>query len=154
MPLLIGYLRQYGPREYLLMLTVAAVCGLGVATLINLSAGGDAGEALLKPKPQIDANSPRRLTTRVYSPAHEARRASRQHAPVRHHRRARPPVETSAPPPIAQTPAPQRQEPLVEPKPAPIAPTPVVRRPAPAPTPTESSGGAKRGGSVDFDDSG
>lgn len=146
MPVLIAFLRQYGLREYLLMLTVAAVCGLGLAALINAASGDVAGgQALLKTKAQLEANSSRVLTTRVFKPVREAH-------PQRRHRSA----PASAVPRLVavRTPAPkpvvvQRQVAL---RPVPT-PTPVVRAPRPAPKPAATP---KRsgGGSQQFDDSG
>jgi hypothetical protein len=160
MPRLIEFLRQYGPREYLLMLSVAAICGLGVAALINAASGDVAGgQALLKSKAQLEADSSRMLTTRVFKPVRAthprrpARRHQRRH--VQHHRSAPMParasriVAVSAPAPKPKSAVVQRQ---VAPRPTP-APRPVVRAPRPAPKPAPAPKRSSGGGSQ-FDDSG
>ena len=149
MPRLIAFLRQYGPREYLLTLSLAGLCGLGVAALINASAGDVAGgQALLKTKAQIEANDSQLLTTRVYKPArvsHPKRRQVRHRAAQQSFVRraaaaqlvaARTPVPSPAPAVV------QRVAPQPAPKPAP--------KPAPAPKHKRSGGG----GSLQFDESG
>jgi hypothetical protein len=154
MPRLIEFLRQYGPREYLLMLSVAAICGLGVAALINAASGDVAGgQALLKSKAQLEADSSRVLTTRVFKPvrASHPRRQARRH--VRHHRFAPAPAPAAPRVVTVRAPAP-RPKPAVVQKVAPApAPRPVARAPRPAPKPTPAPKRSSGGGSQ-FDDSG
>jgi hypothetical protein len=149
MPILM-FLRQYGLREYAVTLAIAAVAGLGIAVLINSTAGRSAGApAVLKTRQELADASSRVLTTRVYKPGAETRPAAK---PARRHQ-ARKHVQTSHPAPApapklvaARTPAPQVS------RPAP-APAPVIHRPAPAPT--KPAGTPKpSGGSIQFDDSG
>ena len=152
MPGLIEFLRQYGLREYLSMVMVAALCGSGVAALINVSSHGAAGgQVLVKTKAQIEADSSRLLTTRVSAPARPVRRARRQASRAAAARLAavRTPAPATAPEPRVVT----------RPRSAPAA-TPVVRAPRPAATPApapkhaSSDAGGKSGGSLQFDDSG
>jgi hypothetical protein len=155
MPLLI-LLRRYGLREYAITLAIAALVGLGIAILINSSAGGGAGSpTLLKTKQELADASSRVLTTRVYKPVRQVRPAPVHHRahPTRHRHvhRSRP-----APAPAPVAPAVPVSAPASSPrpqvsKPAP-APAPVVRRPAPKPAPKPAS--KPSGGSVQFDDSG
>ena len=158
MPRLIEFLRQYGPREYLLMLSVAAICGLGVAALINAASGDVAGgQALLKTKAQLEADSSRVLTTRVFKPVRathprrEARRQVRRH--VRNHRFAPTPAPAAPSVVTVRAPAPAPKPAVVQ-QVAPVpAPRPVVRAPRPAPKPAPAPKRSSGGGSQ-FDDSG
>jgi hypothetical protein len=142
MPILM-FLRQYGLREYAVILAIAAVAGLGIAVLINSTAGRSAGApAVLKTKQELADASSRVLTTRVYKPVAKTRPAAK---PARRHH-ARTPVQRSRP---APAPAPR----LV----AVRAPTPPVSTPAPQPAPAPKPKPAtpkRSGGSVQFDDSG
>jgi hypothetical protein len=163
MPVLTEYLRRYGIREYLSMLAVAVVCGLGIAALINASSSGAQGGApiALKTKAQLDAERSRVFTTRVSGPAAERRPARRHRA--RHHRRAhvrRHHRAAAAPRLVAvRKPAPAKAlrpavaapravpQPVYRPAPRPVVSAP---RPAPRPAPAPKRGG----GSQAFDDSG
>jgi hypothetical protein len=165
MPGLIEFLRQYSLREYLSMVTLAALCGLGVAALINFSSQGVAGgQALLKTKAQIEADHSRLLTTRVShaSPArparpHRARSRARRHSakPRPRHKSHAPAARLVAVRTPTRAPAPR---PRTESRPKP-APKPVVRAPQPAPKPAAapkqpSSGGGEPKRTLQFDDSG
>jgi hypothetical protein len=159
MPILI-FLRQYGPREYLITLAVAALVGLGIAVLLNSASGGDPGApALLKTKAQLAASSSRLLTTHVYktppapapAPVRHHARARRHH--VRHVRHISP-----APAPVVASPAPKlvavrTPTPVVRPVVRAPSPPRVIQRPAPRPRPAPAP---KRtsGGGLQFDDSG
>jgi hypothetical protein len=156
MPILI-FLRQYGLREYAITLAIAALAGLGVATLINSAPGGAAGPpAVLKTKQELADASSRVLTTRVFRPVSQTEPAPKPavHHRARHHHR----VVTQHRIVVAAAPAPA-PKPTLQPvsRPAPVVqkrapvvqrPAPVIRRPAPKPAPKPS------GGSVQFDDSG
>ena len=157
-PVLIEFLRQYGLREYLLMLSVAALCGLGVAALINAASGDVAGgQALLKTKAQLEADSSRVLTTRVFKPV-RAIPSSPGGSPSRSPSRAEPPVCARAGARRAQrrhgahpgSGAKAGRRSTVAPVPAP---RPVVRAPRPAPKPAPAPKRSSGGGSQ-FDDSG
>jgi hypothetical protein len=152
MPGLIEFVRQYGLREYVAMVTVAAVCGIGVAALINFSSQGVAGgQALLKTRAKIESESSRLLTTRV---SHQARTA----LPARHRVRSHALRQAPAAGPRRVSPRPAAR--LVAVRTPAHAPKPVVRAPAPAPKPTlapkqrSSGGGQKPKGQLQFDDSG
>jgi hypothetical protein len=150
MPILI-FLRQYGLREYAITLAVAAVVGLGIATLINAAPGGSAGPpAVLKTKQELADASSRVLTTRVFKPVNQAKPIVHHPRPHRVHHVAAPPrIAVAAPAPKPVTKPVTHPTPVVQ-RPAPVVrqPAPVVHRPAPKPAPKPS------GGSVQFDDSG
>jgi hypothetical protein len=160
MPVLIQALRNYGLREYGLTLSIAVVCGLGLAALLNASAGGKGGEATLKTKAQIASQSSRLFTTRVAQPvrvAHPVRRHHVHHARHRHHRsHARRHYAAPTPAPATQLVSVRTPKPSPAPKPAPVkyvAPKPIVRAPAPRPAPKPAPK-KPSGGGLQFDDSG
>ena len=156
MPVL-SFLRQYGAREYAVMLAIAAIAGLGIAVLINSASGGAAGApAVLKIKQAVA--QPPTPAPRAFKPVSRARpathRKARRHPRhVRRSHRLRRVVPAPRPAPVTQTTQePKVSTPVSSPSPAP-APAPVVRRPAPAPkhAPAPSP---KGGGGIQFDDSG
>jgi hypothetical protein len=153
-------LRQYGVREYAVVLMVAAVVGLGLAVLLNTAAGGGADaptELTLKPKETAAASTARPSAVQLYKPARKAAPVSPAKKVRKQRARPRPaptPAPKPAPAPASEelvatrTPAPQPT--YTPPAPAP-RPAPAASQPAPAPKPAPAS---KPGGGGQFDDSG
>jgi hypothetical protein len=164
----VEFLRQYSLREYIAVLAVAIIGGVGVVFLLNSAGAGPATGETIALKRAEDRSAPPESVRVVESEAIAAERRAKERAKVLAERRriramraaraerraavaarsraARRTVVRSAPRPAASAPiraVNRTPAPAPKPKPAPVS--------APSPKKSGSSGG---GGGGTFDDSG